>query len=158
MKRKVSLLFVDRSNSHSSILPPEVMRETLDSLKLLFPETDKPVARWIRKRRRKGNIPDTALGKRGKLRAINRRIESFHIWRERLIDLKVEFDETRPSTIPQFWADKRNGVQWYTFWVAVLVLILTVVFGLTQCIEGGLQAYKAYHPTIAESGRPRRGR
>lgn len=32
----------------------------------------------------------------------------------------------------------------YTFWVAVLVLLLTVVFGLVQSIEGGLQVYGSF--------------
>jgi hypothetical protein len=34
-------------------------------------------------------------------------------------------------------------VQWYTFWVAALVLGLTIVFGLIQCVEGALQVYLA---------------
>ena len=41
--------------------------------------------------------------------------------------LKQAFDEAQPKTIRQWWYDSRNGVQWYTFWVAVLVLVLTVV-------------------------------
>lgn len=55
--------------------------------------------------------------------------------------LKQAFDETQPKTMRQWWYDSRNGVQWYTFWVAMLVLVLTVVFGLVQSIEGALQVY-----------------
>ena len=58
----------------------------------------------------------------------------------------LPFKVTR--TINQWWNDRRNGVQWYTFWVAVLVLILTIVFGMAQTVEGALQVYKAYHPTL----------
>ena len=58
---------------------------------------------------------------------------------------------TKPSTISQFRYDRRNGVQWYTFWVAVLVLVLTVAFGVIQSIEGALQAYKAYYPTVVRA-------
>jgi hypothetical protein len=46
----------------------------------------------------------------------------------------------------QWWYDRRRRVQWYTFWVAALVLFLTVFFGLIQCVEGGLQAWKAFNP------------
>jgi hypothetical protein len=58
--------------------------------------------------------------------------------------LKQVFDEAQPKTIRQWWYDSRNGVQWYTFWVAVLVLVLTVVFGLVQSVEGGLQVYVSF--------------
>ena len=34
----------------------------------------------------------------------------------------------------------------YTFWVAAVVLALTIVFGLAQTIEGGIQAYYTVHP------------
>lgn len=61
--------------------------------------------------------------------------------------LKQVFDEAEPNTIPRLWYDRRKGVQWYTFWVAVFVLVLTVFFGFVQSIEGALQVYKAYHPS-----------
>jgi hypothetical protein len=44
----------------------------------------------------------------------------------------------------QWWYDRRNGVQWWTFWIALLVLGLTILFGLSQCIEGGWQVRLAY--------------
>jgi uncharacterized protein YneF (UPF0154 family) len=40
--------------------------------------------------------------------------------------------------------DRRNTVQWCTFWLAILVIALTLLFGLVQSIEGGLQLYLAY--------------
>lgn len=58
--------------------------------------------------------------------------------------LKQVFDEAHPRTLAQWWHDRRNGVQWYTFWVAVLVLVLTILFGLIQSIEGGLQVYASF--------------
>jgi hypothetical protein len=58
--------------------------------------------------------------------------------------LKQVFDEAQPRTIVQWWHDRRNGVQWYTFWVAVLVLVLTILFGLIQSIEGALQVYASF--------------
>jgi hypothetical protein len=72
---------------------------------------------------------------------------NFTFWHDRLVILKQVFDETRPSTLSQWWSDRCNGVQWYAFWVAILVLALTIVFGFVQCVEGALQVYKAFHPT-----------
>jgi hypothetical protein len=90
---------------------------------------------------------DPRLIKCGHLRADDRQIENFTFWHDRLVILKQVFDEARPSTLSQWWFDRRNGVQWYTFWVAILVLILTIFFGFAQCVEGALQVYKAFHPT-----------
>lgn len=60
------------------------------------------------------------------------------------------FDAAEPSTMAQWWYDKRKGSQWYTFCVVIVVLILTVFFGIVQSIEGALQVYAAYHPPSSE--------
>lgn len=75
-----------------------------------------------------------------------RQIERFRYWRDRLVILKQACDDATPRTISQWWHDRRNGVQWYTFWVAILVLILTTLLGLVQCVESALQVYKAFVP------------
>ncbi|KAK0621877.1 hypothetical protein B0T17DRAFT_535299 [Bombardia bombarda] len=43
--------------------------------------------------------------------------------------------------LAQWWNDRRDGIQWYTLWVAIG---FTVFFGLVQSIEGGMQVYKAW--------------
>jgi ABC-type Fe3+ transport system permease subunit len=58
--------------------------------------------------------------------------------------LKDVFDEAEPRSLAQLWYDRRKRVQWYTFWVAVLVFVLAVFFGLVQSIEGALQVYLAF--------------
>lgn len=87
------------------------------------------------------------LTKCGSLRPSDRRIERFQYWQERLVILKNAFDESRPSKLSQWWYDRRNGVQWYNYWLLVAGVMLTAMFGLVQSIKGGLQVYKAYHPS-----------
>jgi hypothetical protein len=41
--------------------------------------------------------------------------------------------------------DRRRKVQWATFWVTALVLILPLFFGAVQSVEGVLQVYRGYH-------------
>jgi hypothetical protein len=130
----------------SPLFPVGLVEETMRTLALLFPQTDKKTKKWFRKLSSRQNIDTKALNC-GRLRAEDRHIENFDFWHDRLIILKQVFDETEPSTLSQWWYDKRKRVQWYTFWVAALVLALTILFGLIQCIEGALQVYKAYHPT-----------
>jgi hypothetical protein len=122
------------------------MDETLDTLALLFPSSDKAKDKWLR------SLPasvilDKRLNKCGQLKAEKRQIENFPFWHDRLVILKTVFDQSQPTTIAQWWRDRRNGVQWSTFWVAILILCLTIFFGLIQSIEGAMQVYKAYHPT-----------
>ncbi|KUJ18927.1 uncharacterized protein LY89DRAFT_696318 [Mollisia scopiformis] len=129
----------------SPLYPPGLIDETIQTLKLLFPGTDTGTRKWFRKLSSRNNL-DKKLLRCGRLRAEDRRIENFHFWHDRLIILKQIFDEAEPSTIQQWWCDRRKRVQWYTFWVAALVLALTILFGVIQCVEGALQVYKAFNP------------
>lgn len=135
-----------QANPISEFFPPGLIEETLRTLALLFPQFDKATTKWCAKRPFSLHI-DREVVKCGQLKADNRQIEKFSYWHDRLVILKQVFDESRPSTLAQWWWDRRNGVQWYTFWVAILVLFLTIFFGMVQSIEGALQVYKAYHPT-----------
>ncbi|GAW14965.1 hypothetical protein ANO14919_043730 [Xylariales sp. No.14919] len=123
--------------SSQSLLPTNLASETLKTLALLFPSTDCETRKWISKL----PVVDPRVSKCGRLKTDLRQIEKFQIWRDRLVMLKQVYDEAQPKTLKQWWHDRRNGVQWYTFWVAVLVLMLTVLFGLIQSIEGAIQAY-----------------
>lgn len=123
-----------------------LIEETIRTLSLLFPEYDKKSQKWLKGQITKHGL-DTQLCSVGHLTTEERQIEHFVFWHERLGVLKQVFDEAEPSTIPQWWRDRRRLVQWCTFWVAATVLALTTIFGLVQCIEGGLQVYKAYHPS-----------
>lgn len=113
---------------------------------LLFPKGHQSTELWYRKLASVKDL-DPGVIECGRLRADDRQFERFEYWRDRLLILKQVFDESSPSTLSQWWNDRRDGVQWYTFWVAVLVLLLTLFFGVVQSIEGALQVYKAYHPT-----------
>jgi hypothetical protein len=125
--------------------PDGFIEETLQTIKLFFPRTDKKTKQWFRKEMATRTMDGRAL-KCGRLKTEDRQIEKFRFWYERLTVLKQFYDEAEPSTLSQWWFDRRRRVQWYTFWVAVLVLALTVFFGLVQSVEGGLQAYKAFYP------------
>lgn len=134
------------ADSISSFFPHGFIEETLRTLALLFPQFDKATTTWFTKIPYSLHI-DREVVKCGQLKADNRQIKNFLYWHDRLAILKQVFDESRPSTLTQWWWDRRNGVQWYTFWVAISVLLLTIFFGMVQSIEGALQVYKAYHPT-----------
>ncbi|KAK8112957.1 hypothetical protein PG984_013483 [Apiospora sp. TS-2023a] len=138
--RYKSPLLTNLCQSSESLLPDGLAEETLQTLALLCPSTDRETRRWLPR------IPsiDQCLAHCGRLKTELRQIERFHFWRDRLVMLKQAYDEAQPKTLTQWWHDRRNGVQWYTFWVAVLVLVLTILFGLIQSVEGALQVYASF--------------
>ena len=113
---------------------------------LLLPEPDKNIEKWFLRKSSKYILDPTAR-ECGNLNAEQRQINNFKYWRLRLGILKTVFDESEPKSLRHWWNDRRYGERWYTFWVAALVILLTVLFGLIQSIEGAIQAYKAYHPS-----------
>ncbi|KFY45317.1 hypothetical protein V494_01007 [Pseudogymnoascus sp. VKM F-4513 (FW-928)] len=131
------------------VFPKGLVEETIRTLALLLPEHDGDVEKWFysheSKIEKRGRLPLDPLAREcGQLKAEARQIEHFQYWHDRLVILKQVFDEAEPKSIKQWWRDRRRGVQWYTFWVAALVLALTIIFGLVQCIEGGLQVWLSY--------------
>ena len=121
----------------STLLPTELYNETLDSLALLFPRTSADCNSWLTdqsyKRHLDPNIRTLAAASRG--------VQRYNYWRQRLLTLSEAFDRSQPATIHQWWHDRRNIVQWWTFWVAFVVFVLTVFFGLLSSITGIVQAW-----------------
>ncbi|KAF5971214.1 hypothetical protein FBULB1_9354 [Fusarium bulbicola] len=128
------------------LFPTGFINETLQTLALLFPSSDAETKMWLRAQRKSKQVEniDPSLGSCGVLRAHARRFEKFSFWHDRLVILKQAFDEAQPKTLSQWWLDRRNRVQWYTFWVAVLVFVMTIVFGIIQTLTGILQVYLSY--------------
>ncbi|KAH8587432.1 hypothetical protein B0O99DRAFT_556692 [Bisporella sp. PMI_857] len=130
----------------NDIYPTGFIEEALKTLSLLFPP-DPETRKWLKKTfTDNGEIFDKQLLRCNRLQLEERQIENFKFWHDRIVILKEFFDEVEPSTISQWWFDQRKRVQWYTFWVAAVVLSLTVFFGLVQSIEAGMQVWKAWHP------------
>ncbi|KAH8896739.1 hypothetical protein GQ53DRAFT_639638 [Thozetella sp. PMI_491] len=135
-----------------SQFPIDVLEETLRTLTLLFPQNDKQSRKWLQGSISADSSVDRALERCGSLRAHERRFDSFCIWHNRLVILKQAFDESSPRTLTQWWNDRRNSVQWYTFWVAILVFVMTVVFGLIQSVEGALQVWLSWKALQSAGG------
>ncbi len=122
------------------IFPPGFIAETLRTLALLFPEGDANTRKWYTKQADRDELDFGVL----KCGPVQRRIEGYSFWHDRLVVLNEEFNEARPTTFVQWWNDRRDGLQWYAVWVAIG---LTIFFGLVQSIEGAMQVYKAWHPS-----------
>jgi hypothetical protein len=78
---------------------------------------------------------------------VTRDLKDYPVWRYRLAEVQKRYNATRPGSARQWWFDRRNKPQWATFWVAVMVFILTVVFGLVASVTGIMQVYASFRAT-----------
>lgn len=128
-------------NQEHLYFPDGMIDETLQTIALLFPQN-----RWFRRTKlwhRKLEVQDadpSVLTCEATQRTTE--IENYKYWHDRLVRLKLIYDQAKPRTARQWWNDRREGTQWYALWV---VLGFTVFFGLVQSIEGAIQVYKSYH-------------
>jgi hypothetical protein len=189
------------TRSPDQALPDRLIVETLQTLALLIPRANRDCKRWFESVHTKfaENIDQGA----GDVELLHwaRSPEKYKFWGQRLITIKMAYDDSEPKNLGQWWHDRRSKVQWYTFWgkyisesfligpndavsrttcvelrnayslscsvrrcvlqlqhqhrksaadsqsrlVAILVLILTIVFGLIQSITGVMQVYYAAH-------------
>jgi hypothetical protein len=126
------------------VLPDGLAAETLDTLALLFPSYHVKTKEWVVHCTLPSEV-DMHILELGRLRDCH--ASDFKFWRKRLVAVYKVFKSPHQRSIAQQWHDRRDKAQWYTFWVAIVILCLTVFFGLVQSIEGALQVYKAYHPS-----------
>ena len=113
--------------SSNPIFPPDFISETLGTLALLFPENDGASRKWYRKQGERGELDMAVLKCESKHRKT--RLEEYLYWHDRLLILKEEFDEARPTTMAQWWNDRRDGIQWYSLWI---VMGLTLFLGWSR--------------------------
>ncbi|KAK8085472.1 hypothetical protein PG997_006743 [Apiospora hydei] len=134
------------ASSIQPLFPSGFLEETLRTFSLLFPQNDAASQKWLgaQIKGRGRDLLDPALLHCGSLWTRERRYENFKYWNNHLVILKQALDDARPQTMTQWWHDRRNGVQWYTFWVAILVFIVTIFFGIIQSLEGALQVWLSW--------------
>ena len=136
----------DHGDPYDQILPTRLLHETLQTLALLLPRAKDDCKSWFgRIQRHNDNVinpkaADLALENGWRAHA------KYAYWYDRLCIIQRAYDESEPKSLPQSWNDRRKKMQWYTFLIAILVLILTIVFGMIQSVTGIMQVYAAYHP------------
>ena len=114
----------------------------MNTLALLIPRTDHRVRKWYKHLRKLYNLDPSVLSLEY-LKSEDRTIDHYVFWKGRLRRLKQAFDDHEPHGPLQWWRDDRKPVQWWTFWIAALVLVLTMIFGFIQSLTAILQLMKS---------------
>ena len=79
---------------------------------------------------------------------ISGNLADYIYWRDRLRTLEETYQKAIPTTMKQWWHDRRNPTQWLTYWqvwLAIAAILFTLFFGLVQSVTGIIQAYATYH-------------
>ncbi|KAI9723897.1 MAG: hypothetical protein M1828_004016 [Chrysothrix sp. TS-e1954] len=123
------------SDGADSVYPTDFLKETLRTLDVLFPLGDVATRRYLRDcgqtqvlRTHWPGESDGSRCARGGLSALAS-LDEFAYWRPRMLELTEVFDRP-PESFRQLWTDRRNAMAWWTFWLAAIIALLTVVFGI----------------------------
>lgn len=130
-----------RVNSKVEIIPHAVIDEYIKTMNLLFPSWDMKTQKFLKKRHQTFAM-EAPVDYPGALF-----ISDFHYWRDRISVLFTEFSSPPPS-MTQLYHDRRNILQWYTFWFAVVIAGLTVVFGVISSVTACLSTRYAYEALL----------
>ena len=123
------------------VIPKDLIDETVKSLDLLFPFQEEKTQVFYR--------PDSSYSQP---RATD--FSEFRYWRKRLLELDGIFKQA-PRNFYQMLVDRRNPLQWWTFWIAVTLLLLTIFFGILTTYAGFRQialAEELYDLTVLQGG------
>jgi hypothetical protein len=69
----------------------------------------------------------------------------FRLLGDRLLTLQAFNMRQRPSRIRDLWRDRRDPLQWYTFWLVLFLGGFSLIFSILQCGLGAAQLYFQIH-------------
>ncbi|KAI8961533.1 hypothetical protein F5Y11DRAFT_225755 [Daldinia sp. FL1419] len=126
-------------------IPLEVIEETIRSLDLLFPRFNSPTNRFLEKYNNDLYLFRLVSHDIDQDRASRKvRLREFTFYHDRLIEVAHEFI-TPPKDWNTIFRDYRNPIQYWTFWIGLVIFIATVIsLGLAAA-----QVYYAQHPVTS---------
>ena len=116
-------------SNQSPLLPLRVLTETMDSLNLLFPHWDDKTISLLHKHKQTFYQVGSFHGPR------SLDLHEFVYWRDRILEVYEEVFRSPPASWAQLWSDQRNPQQWWTFWIALVILALTVVSTAASLVQ-----------------------
>ena len=111
------------------LVPLNVLEESKLSLDLLFPFWDSRTIKLLAKE--KQNFHE--YGPFESTRILT--LLDFDHWRDRLLELHEEVFLAPPVSWAQLWSDRRNPQQFWTFWIALMILLLTVTSTVATIVQ-----------------------
>ncbi|ERF73921.1 hypothetical protein EPUS_05344 [Endocarpon pusillum Z07020] len=117
------------TNQRSGERQVNVLRETLLSLDLLFPIRDHATSQLLEDHRQSFHESGPFLAQSSTLT-----LGDFDYWRDRLLELREVLDAP-PVSWQQLYRDRRNPQQFWTFWIALFILALTLLSSIASLVQ-----------------------
>ncbi len=134
------------STQRRKFFPDGFLEETENTMAILFPGINQYRTKRNRRICEKHNV-DIESGL-----VAPRDLDHYRFWGERLRELQKVYELARPKRVKQWYFDRRNKEAWTTFWIAVIVFFLTLIFGMISSVTGIMQVHFASKQ--AETPRP----
>lgn len=149
-------------------LPPQLLKETLATYTLLFPEPGDQASRTVLEREvAKNNLdsfflsplfsslseyavhehPQDALDP-DDVRSL---YQKYPHWAERLYSLWKEAEDPTPVTMLERWSESRKNPR-FTYWCTVVSLSIAIAFGFVATALGALQVWISYCAWVDDPG------
>ncbi|KAK7995444.1 hypothetical protein PG990_014217 [Apiospora arundinis] len=112
-----------------TVFPKVLLREAISTLNLLFPHWDPNTQSFLSAQNQSFHTIAPFTGPR------RLDLNEFNYWRDQLSELYERVYLAPADSWRQLWADRRNPHQWWTFWIAVVVLVLSVISCVTSVIQ-----------------------
>ena len=104
------------------LLPADLLSETLRTLDLLFPYGEQDIDKFV------DETSESIY--RTSSRYVSRATNSGEfVYRRKQLEELHDIFHQEPRNFHQMWHDRRNPLQWWTFWLAGVIAVLTIVFG-----------------------------
>ena len=156
---------------HSGCLPSQLLRETLASYNLLFPEPGDEKSRVILQREVSKHHLDELLLQPFPLdygvhehpqdaldpEDTRSLYKKYPYWADRLYALWREADDPTPTTFIDRWSEARKNPR-FTYWCTAVSLTIAFFFGVAATALGALQVWISYCGWVDNSAAPLCGR
>lgn len=138
------ICLINHLESSLSIYPKDVLEEALDTINLLFPMGNDSTRELLLKEKR----PEMySVGLYGRPCVLD--LSDYNYWKNELMELWDAYNEP-PRNWRQLLLNRRNKLQWVTFWIAIIIFGLTLI-GLGLAAVTTAYAIMQYNLALAQA-------
>lgn len=130
----------------STCYPDGFLEETYRTINLLFPFEDYKTSKRVKRIARREHVDlEAAMTEKAIEEHHKFQVASYKYYASRLVEIQRRYDLARPHRLSQWWYDRRQRPEWAALMVALIVFLLTVLFGIAQVVTGVLQVIASSH-------------
>ena len=133
------------------LIPVNIIDEAIATLDYLFPQ-DKATKAFLQKEEKRLKIPINVLSLGPSTHRSTIRIKDFSYYHDRMLDVAYEYTNP-PTSWRLVWKDRRNPVQFWTFWLGLGIFGFTILFGMLASACTGLQYKVAVQSLYADAAK-----